>query len=112
MNKVNDFLTKYVVYAIWIVCMLALFSTCNSCSSVRTANKALKEADTTAAQLKALQTQIYTKEELDIRLEILGLETSKRTLYDWNAVVRTAVRPDDQMNLYDKQIKDLQAKLK
>jgi hypothetical protein len=41
-------------------------------------------------------------------IEIEGLKASKRTLYDWNAVVRTAVRPDDRMNEYDAQIEKIQ----
>lgn len=49
----------------------------------------------------------YTN-ELKRAVEIEGLRISKRTLYDWNAVVRTAVRPDDRMNEYDQQINALQ----
>jgi hypothetical protein len=41
-------------------------------------------------------------------IEIEGLRASKRTLYDWNAVVRTAVRPDDRMHEYDAQIEKIQ----
>lgn len=41
-------------------------------------------------------------------VQIEGLRSSKRTLYDWNAVVRSAVRPDDRMNEYDKEIKVLE----
>jgi hypothetical protein len=41
-------------------------------------------------------------------IEIGGLKASKRTLYDWNAVVRTTVRPDDRMNQYDEEIKKLE----
>ena len=41
-------------------------------------------------------------------IEIGGLKTSKRTLYDWNAVIRTTVRPDDRMNEYDQEIKKLE----
>jgi hypothetical protein len=43
-------------------------------------------------------------------LSIEGLKISKRTLYDWNSVVRTSVRPDDRMNQYDEEIKKLESK--
>jgi len=48
---------------------------------------------------------------MDTKLEIHGLETSKRMLYDNNVIVRTSVRPDDRMNEYDQQIKALEKKL-
>ena len=41
-------------------------------------------------------------------MEIEGLKTSKRTLYDWNTVIRTTARPDDIMNSYDEQITALE----
>ena len=50
---------------------------------------------------------VYTS-DLKKMIEIEGLKASKRTLYDWNAVVRSAVRPDDRMNEYDAQIEKIQ----
>jgi hypothetical protein len=50
---------------------------------------------------------VYTS-DLKKMIEIEGLKASKRTLYDWNAVVRTSVRPDDRMNEYDAQIEKIQ----
>ena len=44
-------------------------------------------------------------------MEIEGLRISKRTLYDWNSIVRTVVRTDDRMNSYDNEIKKLEKKL-
>jgi hypothetical protein len=46
--------------------------------------------------------------ELKKAVEVEGLKISKRTLYDWNSVVRTAVRPDDRMHEYDQQIDKLE----
>lgn len=60
--------------------------------------------------MDSLQTQLNerpTKKQLETALKIEGLRSSKRTLYDWNAVIRTTVRPDDQMNAYDQEIKAL-----
>jgi len=48
--------------------------------------------------------------DLDRMIKIEGLKSSKRVLYDWNSVVRTAVRPDDRMNEYDNEIDKLEKK--
>jgi hypothetical protein len=45
--------------------------------------------------------------DLKRQMKIEGLETSKRMLYDQNAIVRTAIRPDDKMHQYDEEIKKL-----
>jgi hypothetical protein len=53
---------------------------------------------------------IPTSSDLDKMIKIEGLKSSKRVLYDWNSVVRTAVRPDDRMNEYDVEIEKLEKK--
>lgn len=50
---------------------------------------------------------VYTS-DLKKMIEVEGLRASKRTLYDWNAVIRTTVRPDDRMNQYDEEILKIQ----
>ena len=60
-------------------------------------NKSIKETNNKMDSLA-------TKKELEIE----GLKISKRVLYDWNSIVRTAVRPDDRMNQYDQEIEKLQ----
>lgn len=61
-------------------------------------------------QAKVMNTRIDSVYTSDLKkmIEIEGLKASKRTLYDWNAVVRTAVRPDDRMNEYDAQIEKIE----
>lgn len=61
-------------------------------------------------QAKVMNTRIDSVYTSDLKkmIEIEGLKASKRTLYDWNAVVRTAVRPDDRMNQYDAEIEKIQ----
>lgn len=46
-----------------------------------------------------------------IEREIENIKLSKNILYDWNSVVRTKTRPDDQLNSYDKQIEEKLNKL-
>lgn len=49
---------------------------------------------------------VYTS-DLQKMIQIEGLKTSKRTLYDWNAVIRTVMRPDDRMQQYDTEIEKI-----
>ena len=78
---------------------LLLLNTCTSCSTNKKVTKLEKRID-------SLENTVATKRDLEIE----GLKASKRTLYDWNAVVRTAVRPDDRMNEYDREIQKLENK--
>lgn len=82
-----------------IMFVFNLFGTCSSCSTTK---KVAKESFD----------QVYTKEEMDIVLEIQRIKTAKDVLYDWNTVVRTTVRPDDRMNEYDEKIENLEKQLK
>jgi len=78
---------------------LLLLNTCTSCSTNKKVTKLEKRID-------SLENTVATQRDLEIE----GLRASKRTLYDWNAVVRTAVRPDDRMNEYDREIQKLENK--
>ena len=96
MSPIDTF-NKYALIAVVLLCLL---STCNTCN--------------TKKQVDVLQTKldlIETADRLGTKLDINSLETSKRILYDQNAIVRTSVRPDDRMNDYDQQIKLLEKKL-
>jgi transposase len=52
---------------------------------------------------KTIDSNTYSKQQL----KILEYRISKNILYDWNAVVRTEIRPDDRMNYYDEKISEL-----
>lgn len=70
-------------------------------------NSRIGKVEKQAKLLNQRVDSVYTS-DLQKMIEIEGLKASKRTLYDWNAVVRTAVRPDDRMNEYDRQIEKIQ----
>ena len=116
MNKVNTLLNKYFIYAIWAFLLISVSVNFRSCGVVKENRKVKNEIVQLQSEVDSLETtintNIYDKEELDIRMEILGYEISKRMLYDQNAIVRTTVRPDDRMNEYDLKIKELLEKLK
>ena len=103
--KPLEIFNKYALVAIIALCFL---STCNSCNIRRQLSDVQDRCDSLQTQVN----KVSTTDQLNTRLEINGLETSRRVLYDQNAIVRTAVRPDDRMNEYDSQIKELQKKLK
>jgi hypothetical protein len=69
------------------------------CGISREQKKITKRLDSIDSSL------VNTPSKNDLNIE--GLKISKRTLYDWNSVVRTSVRPDDRMNEYDKEIEKL-----
>jgi hypothetical protein len=93
---------KQNLWAILLLLVLIIFL--KQCSITREQNKISKE-------MKSIKTQIdslASKEDILRGIKIEGLKTSKRTLYDWNAVIRTTTRPDDRMNEYDKEIEILE----
>lgn len=102
----------YVIYGVFAFSLLGFFRSCNTNKNIKKQTKEIIELKNSVDSLTAKLDEFYNKEELDTRMEIEGLRTSKRTLYDWNAVIRTTVRPDDRMNEYDEQIKKLEKKIK
>jgi len=103
-----NFIEQFNKYALIAVVMLCMLSTCNTCNNKRQLSAVQERCDSLQLQVNRIQ----TAEDAKILQEINSLETSKRMLYDQNAIVRTTLRPDDRMNEYDQQIKELRAKLK
>lgn len=85
-----------------IVLFLALVATYQTCST----SKKVAKLNTV---VKAKLDSIPTRTEMQKAIQIEGLKTSKRMLYDNNAIIRTTVRPDDRMNQYDEEIKKLES---
>lgn len=86
-----------------IVLALLLIIFVQQCSSSSRISKIEKQAKVMNVRIDS----VYTS-DLKKMIEIEGLKTSKRTLYDWNAVVRSAIRPDDRMNEYDAEIQKIE----
>jgi hypothetical protein len=99
MQKVMNFVDKH---GMMIVLVLVVLSTCTgSMSKKRYEKKVMSEFDSLKTEIKVL------KQELQKEIKVEGLKASKRTLYDWNTVIRTTERPDDIMNRYDNEIQQL-----
>lgn len=107
--KIESFLNKYLMYAIYLLLFFSFVGSMRSCSTNKEVKKMRKELD---ALHTTMDKDVYTKEEMDIRMSIEGYEISKRMLYDQNAIVRTVARPDDRMNEYDGKINELRQKIK
>ena len=86
-----------------IVLALLLIIFVQQCSNSNRISKIEKQAKVMNVRIDS----VYTS-DLKKMIEIEGLKTSKRTLYDWNAVVRSAIRPDDRMNEYDAEIQKIE----
>lgn len=111
MEKIFGKLQKGLVWTLYIISVMSVLSYCNTCNIKKELTRTKKEVIKQQQEIDSLNSSIYSKEELDIRMEIEGLRTSKRTLYDWNTIVRTVVRPDDKMNEYDEKLSKLQKEL-
>lgn len=95
---------RFAIYLMMFSMLLVCMNTCNSCSNAKKVAKL-------HAKIDSLQSSVNQKpntRQVEKLVKAEGLRSSKRTLYDWNAVVRTAVRPDDRMNEYDKEIQTLE----
>lgn len=113
MDKYFNFQNTMILLVLFIA--LSLINTCNSCKSNQSSKNNQTEIHKLDSSTNVLDSTIhsdfYNKRELNLRMEIEGLRISKRILYDWNAIVRTYIRPDDVMNEYDKMIELLQKEL-
>jgi hypothetical protein len=111
-TRIENFMNTYLLYAIYGLLIFSLLGNFRSCGTNSEVRKLKNEVSELNHKVDSLNSSIYTKTELDIRMSIEGYEVSKRMLYDQNAIVRTIVRPDDRMNEYDSKIKELRSKIK
>ena len=99
-----------------IVCIVLLsvvfLNTCGTKGKIKSLKKEVDQLETTVAAQDSIIAGTISEEKLVKYLEIEGLKTSKRNLYDQNYIIRTKVRPDDRMNEYDTEIKKLENTLK
>lgn len=93
---------KQNIWVILLFFVLVIFL--KQCSITREQNKISKDMKSIRTQMDSLA----SKKDIIREIKIEGLKTSKRTLYDWNSVIRTTTRPDDRMNEYDQEIEVLE----
>jgi len=101
--KTEQTIMEKVKNASWaIVLFMAFIVMYQSCSTS-------KKLASMKAKLDNSLDSLATKKELSKEIRLEGLRTSKRMLYDNNAIIRTTVRPDDRMNQYDEEIKKIES---
>lgn len=101
-----------LLIGVLVFLVLIFFNTCgsNTASLDKKVEEQSKRIDSLEMALEERPSEREMLKAIELRSKIDGLSTSKRTLYDWNAVVRRAVRPDDRMNEYDERIRKLEGK--
>jgi hypothetical protein len=105
-HKIMKILEKIKANQGMITLVLCAILFLKQCGISRDQTKITKSVKSIESRLDS----IPTSSDLDKMIKIEGLKSSKRVLYDWNSVVRTAVRPDDRMNEYDVEIEKLEKK--
>lgn len=106
MNFLNKINTNAGLVAS-IVLVLLLLNTCGHRSIKKELSRTKSEIDS----LKTLVDEQYSKREMDLRMQIYGLEQEKSNLYNLNYIVYTKQRPDDRMHEIDMQIDSLEVML-
>lgn len=91
MKNVTDFFKNYGNMMLVVLVIFLAFKSCGLSSTLTSTKKEIKALDSSLRR--------------EIKIE--GLRTSKRMLYDNNAIIRTTIRPDDRMNEYDQEIQKL-----
>ena len=97
-----DFINKWGLAIITFFSVMIFFSTCGTKSKIEKLEK----------KVISLENTIHFNDSIDreisnIDREVLMYETSREVVYNWNAIVRTAERPDDVMNKYNSKIGEL-----
>lgn len=105
MSKIIETLNKNLVIAVYAILFFFIIGFFKDCSN----SKKIKEM---SFQVDSLIKVIPTETRIEKKMEIEGLKSSRRTLYDWNSVVRTTQRPDDLINQYNKDIDKLNEEIK
>jgi len=72
-----EFMKKYYPIAILVFALLVLLKSCGDSKTFKDVNK---ELTSIKSEIESIKDSTYTKEELNIRLRISGLESEKRMI--------------------------------
>lgn len=97
---------KGLIIATLVFSVFSFFNGCSNSNNIEENKQRIELIN------KRIDSNFYSKKELDLIFEIQGLKNAKRMLYHNNAIVRTKERPDDLMNEYSEKIDTLREKLK
>jgi len=112
MKKILDFLNKYGILILILLGLTIMLNTCGTKGTIERNGRRMDKFEKSINVTDSILSLKISSERMDILLKINALEIAREVVYTNNAIVRTAERPDDAINKYNNQIKDLQEKLK
>lgn len=112
MKKLLDFIEKYGKCILILLGIAIFFNTCGSKGGVERESRRIDKLEKSIKSLDSTLSLKISSEKMDVLLKINALEIAREVVYTNNAIVRTSERPDDVINKYNNQIKELQEKLK
>ena len=98
-----EFINKWGLVIITFLSLIIFLSTCGTKSKIEKLEKKVNFLEKTINFNDSISNEMSS-----IDREILMYETSREVVYNWNAIVRTAQRPDDVMIKYNSKITELQ----
>lgn len=98
MEKIKEYLAIVAIFLMMVI----MVSTCGTRTKIEKLTKEINHLNSLDKQRDSI-----INVRIKSAIEVEGLKISKRNLYDQNAIVRTAIRPDDRMVEYDNEIKKL-----
>lgn len=112
MKKILEFLNKYGFLILVILGILVCFNTCGVSGTNERNGRRIDKLEKSIITTDSILSLKISSEKMDILLQINALEIAREVVYTNNAIVRTSERPDDVINKYNKEIQQLQDKLK
>jgi hypothetical protein len=112
MKKIIDFVNKYGILILIALVLLIFLNTCGTKGSIERNGRRIDKIEKSVSTTDSILSLKISSEKMDILLKINAIEIAREVVYTNNAIVRTSERPDDVINKYNSQIKELQEKLK
>jgi hypothetical protein len=112
MKKILEFIGKYGMLILIFMAMLIFMNTCGTKGNIERNGRRIDKVEKSLNTTDSILSLKISSDRMDILLKINALEIAREVVYTNNAIVRTTERPDDVINKYNTQIKELQEKLK
>jgi len=112
MKKILDFLNNYGILILILLGLFIILNTCGTKGNIERAGRRIDKLEKTISTTDSILALKISSDKMEILLKINALEIAREVVYTNNAIVRTTTRPDDVINNYNNQIKELQEKLK
>lgn len=112
MKKILDFLNKYGTLVLILLGLTIILNTCGTKGNIERTGRRIDKLEKTISITDSILSLKISSDKMEILLKVNALEIAREVVYTNNAIIRTTERPDDVINKYNTQIKELQEKLK